>query len=66
MVTLDRLAEPSAAEDWLEFGVALMWQDDQPRPTDANDSQRVCAVQAASANNRHRHPLSVPTYPWYF
>lgn len=66
MVTLDRLATVSAAEAWLGFDVAKLWQDDQPRPTRANDSQRVCAGQAPNVNNDHQHPLSVPRFPWYF
>lgn len=66
MVTLERLATAPSAEDWLGFDVAKMWQDNQPRPAGANDSQRVCAGQTADANNAHQHPLSVPRFPWYY
>lgn len=66
MVTLDRLATASAAEDWLGFDVANVWQDDRPWPISANDCRRVVAGQPHYANNAQRHPLSVPRYPWYY
>jgi len=43
-----------------------MWQDDQPGPVAANDSQCVCAGQPHNANDDREQLLSVPRFPWYY
>lgn len=46
--------------------VAHVWQDDQPRPVETNDHQRVCAGQPHNANSDRQQSLSVPRFPWYY
>jgi len=48
------------------FDVAKMWQDDQPRPSTANDSRHVVAGQPDDTVNDHQQPPSVPRFPWYY
>lgn len=47
-------------------GVAKMWQDNTERPATSSNNKRVCAVQAAHANNDQHRPLPVPMFPWYY